>query len=68
MKTIYQINPKALMFGTDLPSTRAKVPFSDKDVQLVVDNFSAEACDNIFYQNALEWYGKFEVWSLEFEV
>lgn len=56
MKTIYKINPKALMFGTDLPSTRARVPFSDKDVQLVTDNFSEDELENIFYNNALEWY------------
>ncbi|WP_057936613.1 amidohydrolase family protein [Algoriphagus resistens] len=56
MKTIYQINPKALLFGTDLPSTRAKVPFSDKDVQLLIDNFSAEELDNILYKNGLDWY------------
>jgi len=56
MKTIYQINPEALMFGTVLPSTRAKVPFSDRDVQLVKDNFSADELENIFYKNALAWY------------
>ncbi len=56
MRTIYQINPKALMFGTDLPSTRAKVPFSDKDLQLLMDNFSLSELDNILFKNALEWY------------
>ena len=30
MKKINDINPKSLMFGTDLPSTRAKIPFFDK--------------------------------------
>jgi predicted TIM-barrel fold metal-dependent hydrolase len=58
MKHIYQINPKALMFGTDLPSTRAKVPFSDRDVQLVKENFSPGEQENIFYRNAWEWYLK----------
>lgn len=58
MKTIYQINPKALIFGTDLPSTRAKVPFSDKDIQLLVDSFSSDQLENILYKNAFEWYNK----------
>jgi predicted TIM-barrel fold metal-dependent hydrolase len=58
MKAIYQVNPAALMFGTDLPSTRAKVPFSDKDVQLVKDNFSQEELERIFYGNAWEWYSR----------
>ena len=31
MKQIYRENPKALMFGTDLPSTRAIKPFKNKD-------------------------------------
>lgn len=61
MKTIYQINPNALMFGTDLPSTRAKIPFSEKDVQLVKENFATEELENILYKNALEWYKKKEV-------
>lgn len=58
MKKIYEINPKALMFGTDLPSTRAKIPFSEKDVQLITDNFSTDELHHIFYQNALEWYSR----------
>ncbi|MBO9593993.1 MAG: amidohydrolase family protein [Niabella sp.] len=58
MKTIYQINPAALMFGTDLPSTRAPVPFSDKDVQLIADHFSGDAMEHIFYKNAMDWYGR----------
>ncbi|MGJ7029929.1 amidohydrolase family protein [Niabella hirudinis] len=57
MKTICRINPSALMFGTDLPSTRAKTPFSDRDVRLVADHFSTEELENIFYKNASEWYG-----------
>jgi len=58
MRTIYQINPKALLFGTDLPSTRAKVPFSDKDLQLLMNNFSPDELEHILYKNGLEWYGK----------
>lgn len=58
MKTIYRINPAALMFGTDLPSTRANIPFSDKDVQMVMDNFSSDELENIFYKNARTWYSK----------
>lgn len=56
MKKIHQINPHALLFGTDLPSTRAAVPFSDKDVQLVADNFSTDDLEKIMYKNAIAWY------------
>lgn len=58
MKQIYNVNPSALMFGTDLPSTRAPKPFSQKDLQLVRETFDDQACENIFYRNALEWYQK----------
>ncbi len=58
MKKIYSINPDALMFGTDLPSTRAKTPFSFEHLQRIKDNFSDEAQKKIVYQNALKWYSK----------
>lgn len=58
MKQIYSINPQALMFGTDLPSTRAKIPFGQKDIDLIGDHFSVEEQENIFCSNALDWYGK----------
>lgn len=56
MKKIYNINPDALMFGTDMPSTRAQTPFSVLDIQLIQDSFSEEAQDKIFKTNALNWY------------
>lgn len=58
MKNINRINPKALMFGTDLPSTRAKVPFSQTDIQTIIDNFDIEDQERIFSKNALKWYKK----------
>ncbi len=56
MKKIQQINPHALLFGTDLPSTRASVPFSEKDAQLVAENFSADDLELIMFKNAQAWY------------
>lgn len=58
LKKINEINPHCLMFGTDLPSTRAKIPFSEKDIQLFKDHFSLEEQNRIFYQNAQSWYFK----------
>ena len=34
LATIYGINPKAPMFGTDLPSTRSPRPYRDQDLLL----------------------------------
>ncbi len=56
MKRINDINPEALMFGTDLPSTRAKIPFSLSDVQKIAQHFDEDDQENIFYKNALKWY------------
>ncbi|MCY1024532.1 2-pyrone-4,6-dicarboxylate hydrolase, partial [Mammaliicoccus sciuri] len=54
LKEIYQANPDALMFGTDLPSTRAPKRFTSEDIQLVQDTFDETAANKIFYQNAKE--------------
>jgi len=58
MKRIYTINPNALMFGTDLPSTRAKIPFTVRDLEIIKDNFSEDEQRRIFYENAIDWYMK----------
>ena len=58
IKKIYEINPNCLMFGTDLPSTRAKIAFSNKDINLIKDNFNKEEQEKIFFRNAEEWYRK----------
>lgn len=57
LKRIHEINPKSLMFGTDLPSTRAPKPYSHQDLQLIFDHFSGADLDNILYKNAQEFYG-----------
>jgi predicted TIM-barrel fold metal-dependent hydrolase len=35
MEKFAEANPDALMFGTDLPSTRARRPFEPADIELV---------------------------------
>ncbi|MGE7917021.1 amidohydrolase family protein [Lysinibacillus xylanilyticus] len=58
LKSIYATNPEALMFGTDLPSTRAKRPFAYADVELIQELFDAMAAEKILYQNAMSFYFK----------
>jgi len=53
---LYSANPKSLMFGTDLPSTRAARPYSDDDFALVVETLGAEQAISVFYENAVEFY------------
>ena len=53
--TIHSINPQALMFGTDLPSTRSPRPFSNRDIRLVLDALGEDAI-KVFYHNAIDFY------------
>ncbi|SIS39692.1 amidohydrolase family protein [Salimicrobium flavidum] len=58
MKEIHRRNPEALLFGTDLPSTRAKRRFRRSDITMITEHFSRREADKILYQNAREWYSK----------
>lgn len=54
---IVSINEDALLFGTDLPSTRVVRIFQDEDVSLIADHFPKKILEKIFYKNAVEFYG-----------
>ncbi|OUR64985.1 2-pyrone-4,6-dicarboxylate hydrolase [Methylophaga sp. 42_25_T18] len=56
LNDLYSANPNSLMFGTDLPSTRAPKPYSDNDLLLVVDTFDSEAANRVLSSNAIEFY------------
>lgn len=56
LQQIYDTNPDALMFGTDLPSTRAKRRFERADIELIQSIFDEKATDKILYTNAKNWY------------
>lgn len=58
LKSIYETNPDSLMFGSDLPSTRAKRPFEYADIELIQQLFDEQAAEKILYTNALKWYLK----------
>ena len=53
---LYSANPRALMFGTDLPSTRAPRAYQDDDYTLVLETLGEEKAANVFYKNATEFY------------
>ena len=56
LRDIYSANPESLMFGTDLPSTRAARPYSDSDFNLVFDTLGDVGARRVFYQNAVGFY------------
>jgi predicted TIM-barrel fold metal-dependent hydrolase len=49
-------NQNALMFGTDLPSTRAKRPFEPADIQLVRNVLGATVSEKVLWSNAVGLY------------
>jgi len=56
LRDLHAANPGALMFGSDLPSTRAARPYSDNDFRLVSEALGEEAAHRVFTKNAKEFY------------
>ena len=58
-KTLEQVaakNPNALVFGTDIPSTRAERPFMPSDIDLVEKVLGPELAAKAFWENPLALY------------
>jgi predicted TIM-barrel fold metal-dependent hydrolase len=49
-------NPAALVFGTDMPSTRAERPFTPADIDLVERVLGADLAKKAFWDNSLALY------------
>jgi len=56
LRALYAANPQALMFGTDLPSTRAPRPYRDGDFLLVAETLGDDAARAVLYDNAARFY------------
>jgi len=56
LRDLYSANPASLMFGTDLPSTRAARPYSDSDFRLVIDTLGEIGAKRVLCRNAVEFY------------
>lgn len=56
LRELYAVDPACLMFGTDLPSTRAARPYSDSDFKLVSDTLGDIGARRVFHDNAVEFY------------
>lgn len=63
MREISAANPDALMFGTDLPSTRARRPFRNEDVQAVVEALGEDLARKALHDNAIAFYRPDETYS-----
>lgn len=56
LKSLFEANPESVMFGTDLPSTRAARPYSDRDFRLVIDTLGETAARRVLHDNAAAFY------------
>ena len=56
LKELYAENPASLMFGTDLPSTRAPSSYKNEDLLLVIDTLGEVAAKQVLSENALAFY------------
>ncbi len=56
LREIATVDPSALLFGTDLPGTRAERPFEETDVDLIVETLGDALAERVLYENAASLY------------
>ncbi len=56
LRSVYAANPAALMFGTDLPSTRAPRPFKAQDILTVITALGETGAQRVLWDNAAQFY------------
>jgi len=56
LEAIARTNPHALIFGTDIPSTRAQRPFQPSDIDLVETVLGSELAGKAFWDNPVGLY------------
>lgn len=52
LKQITDINPQALIFGSDLPGTRAPRPFEHEDMHIILNALDDTLAREVFWNNA----------------
>lgn len=56
LRQLHAANPHSLMFGTDLPGTRARRPFAPSDLTVIGDALGAAALPAVLHDNAAGFY------------
>jgi predicted TIM-barrel fold metal-dependent hydrolase len=56
IKRLFDINPDALMFGTDLPSTRSPRAFNPVDIEIIGNALGDTAIKKVLWDNAAAFY------------
>ncbi|MDT0304087.1 amidohydrolase family protein [Streptomonospora wellingtoniae] len=57
LRAVAEVNPGALMAGTDLPGTRAPRPFDPADLKVIAETLPPAAAEAAFGANARDFYG-----------
>jgi len=60
LRKLVNVNPDAVLFGTDLPSTRAPRAYDDADIALIVDTLGEADAARVLCGNAQQWYRRCE--------
>lgn len=56
LRHIASVDPTALLFGSDLPSTRAARPFRNEDIKTLRTALGTRLARQALYENAVEFY------------
>ena len=56
LRALAQANPDSLMFGSDLPSQRARRPFLPGDIDLICESLDPALWDRVFRETAIAFY------------
>lgn len=56
MSELAAANSECLMFGSDLPSQRARRPFAATDIDLICEAVGEDLAPQVLYHNAVEFY------------
>lgn len=58
LSAIYDANPASLMFGSDLPGTRAPRPFCANDIAMIQETLGDVAANRVLFDNAVAFYSR----------
>lgn len=56
LRELAKVSPECLMFGSDLPSQRARRPFVPSDMDLIRDTLGDALAQRVFWDNAVAFY------------
>ena len=56
LKAVTELSAESILFGSDVPGTRAPLTFDHSHIRLIEDNFNEEICKKILHKNGQSLY------------